>query len=236
MRAWIYDRVFLRLTTGWYREVLRRLPRGACILDVGIGTGSALARNASLVNERDLQVVGIDVDGGYLRSCRRQLAEAGLTRSVRTRLESIYDHRGGPYDAVYFSGSFMLLADPVAALRHVADLISPTGRIYFTQTINTKTTPVLEKLKPLLHQVTSIHFGRVTYESELVEAIHRANLQLDGWHTLGRAGSLAFCLATARRPVRPITDARPATAGDAMPRRHDKLSGHPEPARVSFGR
>jgi SAM-dependent methyltransferase len=237
MRAWIYDRVFARLTTGWYREVLKRLPKGACILDVGIGTGSALARNALLVNERRLQVVGIDVDGGYLRSCRHHLAEAGLAQSVSTRLESIYDHRGGPYQAVYFSGSFMLLPDPVAALRHVSHLLSPAGRIYFTQTINTKRVPALEKLKPMLHRITSIHFGRVTYEHELLDAIRQAGLQLDGWHTLGRTGSLAFCLATARRPIGAVAGEMVAAAAAATtPAYRNELGGGPQPASVSLSR
>jgi SAM-dependent methyltransferase len=232
MRAWIYDKVFLRLTAGWYREVLRRLPRGARILDVGIGTGSALAKNAGLVNERGLHVVGIDVDGGYLRSCRRRVADAGLSRSVTARLESVYDHRGGPYDAVYFSGSFMLLSDPVGALRHVADLLSPAGRIYFTQTINTRRAPLLERLKPALHRLTSIHFGQVTYEHELTDAILRAGLQLEGWHPLGRAGSLTFCLATARPLAGPTSVERWPTP-PPLPRDH-QLGGSRQPASASF--
>jgi ubiquinone/menaquinone biosynthesis C-methylase UbiE len=233
MRAWIYDRIFLHLTSGWYREVLRRLPRGACMLDVGIGTGSALARNAALVNERDLQVVGVDVDGSYLRRCRRRLGEAGLARRVKTRLESIYHHKGGPYQAVYFSGSFMLLPDPVAALRHVTRLLAPGGRIYLTLTINTRKAPILERLKPMLHRLTSIHFGRVTYEHQLLDTIRRADLQLDGWHTLARTGNFAFCLATARRPIGPLSSdlaLAGATAGV-----EDNL-GAPQPASVTVGR
>lgn len=101
MRAWIYDRAFLGITAGWYREVLRRLPRGARMLDVGIGTGGALVRHANLVRERNLYIVGVDIDTGYLRRCRKRVAEAGLARHVVPLFRSIYEHRGGPYDAVY---------------------------------------------------------------------------------------------------------------------------------------
>ncbi|MEA3641327.1 MAG: SAM-dependent methyltransferase, partial [Lamprobacter sp.] len=38
MRSYIYDALILRLTSQWYAEVLRRLPEGAAMLDVGIGT------------------------------------------------------------------------------------------------------------------------------------------------------------------------------------------------------
>jgi hypothetical protein len=58
MRGWIYDRLVAGMTTSWYREVLSRLPYGARVLDVGIGTGSALAGCAEVVRSKDLQVVG----------------------------------------------------------------------------------------------------------------------------------------------------------------------------------
>jgi ubiquinone/menaquinone biosynthesis C-methylase UbiE len=200
VRAWIYDRAFSGLTTNWYHEVLKRLPRGSRLLDVGIGTGASLSRSAALVRERRLHIVGLDIDETYLRRCRRRLAEVGLARHVTAKLESVYDHHEGPYDAVYFSASFMLLPEPVRALRHVARLLAPGGRIYFTQTIHAKKSPVMERLKPLLHRITTIHFGRVTYEEEFVAAIRQAGLQVDEWHTLGRASKLRFCLATAKRP------------------------------------
>lgn len=204
MRAWIYDQTFVGLTVGWYREVLKRLPRGARLLDVGIGTGGALVRNADLVKERHLHVVGVDIDNGYLRRCRKLVAGAGLARHVVPKLESIYDHRGGPYDAVYFSASFMLLPDPVRALRHAAQMLSPDGRVYFTQTIHTKRAPVLEKVKPMLHRLTTIHFGRVTYEQELVDVVRRAGLHLHEWQNLGGGRDLRFCLAMAARSARAV--------------------------------
>ncbi|HQR52197.1 MAG TPA: methyltransferase domain-containing protein [Burkholderiales bacterium] len=210
MRAWIYDQTFVGLTVGWYREVLKRLPRGARLLDVGIGTGGALVRNAALVRSRDLHIVGVDIDGVYLRRCRKLVGETGLGRYVTPLLESVYDHRGGPYDAIYFSASFMLLPDPVGALRHAAQMLAPGGRIYFTQTIHTKRAPVMEKVKPLLHRLTTIHFGRVTYEHELVEVVGRSGLHLHEWHNLGGTRDLRFCLAMAKRPARGVENDLPA--------------------------
>ncbi len=200
MRAWIYDKTFAGLTVGWYREVLKRLPRGARLLDVGIGTGGALVRNAALVKARDLHIVGIDIDRVYLRRCRKLVEGAGLARHVVPVLESIYDHHGGPYDAVYFSASFMLLPDPLHALRHAAEMLSPGGRVYFTQTIHTKRVPLMERLKPMLHRLTTIHFGRVTYEHDLIDVVRRAGLHLHEWQHLGGGRDLRFCLATARPP------------------------------------
>lgn len=195
MRAWIYDTAILPLTTKWYAEVLGRLPDGARLLDVGIGTGGALARNAELVRRKDLHVVGVDVDADYVKRAQQQISEAGLSERVEVRLESIYDHRGGPYDAAYFSASFMLMPDPPAVLRHVQTLLTPTGRVYFTQTFQDRKSSLLEKAKPLLGKVTTIEFGRVTYEQDFRETVAAGGLDLQELVTMDKSGSRSYRLA-----------------------------------------
>jgi tRNA A58 N-methylase Trm61 len=195
VRAWIYDTAILPLTTKWYAEVLGRLPDGARLLDVGIGTGGALARNAELVRRKDLHVVGVDVDADYVKRAQQQISEAGLSDRVEVRLESIYDHRGGPYDAAYFSASFMLMPDPPAVLRHVQTLLTPTGRVYFTQTFQDRKSSLLEKAKPLLGKVTTIEFGRVTYEQDFRETVAAGGLELQELVTMDKSGSRSYRLA-----------------------------------------
>ena len=96
MRAWIYDRTILGLTTEWYAEVLTRLPAGAHLLDVGIGTGGALAANEALVQQQELRITGVDIDPDYVRKATERLRQVGLAEAVDVRLQSIYDHDGGP--------------------------------------------------------------------------------------------------------------------------------------------
>ncbi|MEZ4237457.1 MAG: class I SAM-dependent methyltransferase [Myxococcota bacterium] len=195
MRGLIYDAAILPLTTKWYAEVLGRLPQGARLLDVGIGTGGALARNAELVVARDLHVVGVDIDADYITRCQRKLAEAGLSDRVEARLQSVLDHVDGPYDAVYFSASFMLMPDPPAVLRHVIGLLAPGGRIFFTQTFQDKQSKLLEKAKPLLGKVTTIEFGRVTYEEEFRDTVAAGGLDLTELVTMDTSGARSYRLA-----------------------------------------
>ncbi len=148
------------------------------MLDVGIGTGAALVRCADLVRVKRLQVVGLDIDRDYLRRCRAALTRAGLSTQVRPVLSSVYDHRGGPYDAVYFSASLMLLPDPAAAIAHVAGLLAPDGRLFATQTFQHRRSPLLERVKPMFRHVTTIHFGRVTYEEDFRLAFADAGVDL----------------------------------------------------------
>jgi cyclopropane fatty-acyl-phospholipid synthase-like methyltransferase len=175
--------------------VIDRLPIGARLLDVGIGTGGALARNADRVRARDLRVVGVDIDPDYVARCRRRLAAAELSDRVEVRLQSVLDHTGGPYDAVYFSASFMLLPDPAGALRHVSGLLAPEGRVFFTQTFQDRPSRLLEKAKPLLKRVTTIEFGRVTYEDDFRRTVADGGLELLELVTMQRRGSRSYRLA-----------------------------------------
>lgn len=201
LRGLIYDAMFRPLTTGWYRQVLERLPDGAHMLDVGIGTGSALARNSSLLREKKLRITGIDIDSDYVVRARKRIREAGLDDIVDVRLESVYDHKDGPYDAVYFSASFMILPEPERALHHVSTLLNPAGRIFFTQTFSERRSTLLEKAKPLLKNLTTVEFGRVTYEEDFVDTLRAGGLQLEELTVMNGSPVHSYRLAIAsRRP------------------------------------
>jgi SAM-dependent methyltransferase len=193
-RAWIYDRLVVGLTAPWYRAVIDRLPAGARVLDVGIGTGAALARSADQVRAKDLALVGLDIDPDYLARCRAELARSGLAGRVTPLLASVYDHTGGPYDAVYFSGSLMLLPDPAAALRHTASLLAPGGRLFSTQTFHHRRSALRDRAKPLL-RVTTVRFGRVTYEDDFRAAFAAAGVDLAELTTLTDRGASSYRLA-----------------------------------------
>ncbi|ABI55736.1 Methyltransferase type 11 [Alkalilimnicola ehrlichii MLHE-1] len=198
IRSLIYDTLILRLTSRWYAEVLDRLPEDATLLDVGIGTAGALLANADRVVQKRLRITGIDIDTDYVDRARSRIRDSALADRVGVQLESVYDHQGGPYDAVYFSGSFMLLPEPEQALRHCASLLKPDGRIYFTQTIQKRPSRWMETLKPMLKRVTTIDFGRVTYEDEFRAEIRAAGLALEEFTLLAHHGSRASCIAVAR--------------------------------------
>jgi ubiquinone/menaquinone biosynthesis C-methylase UbiE len=201
-RAWLYDRLVAGMTSGWYREVLSRLPRGTRLLDVGIGTGAALVRCADLVRERELSIVGLDVDADYLARCERGLRGAGLS-GVTPVLESVYDHAGGPYDAAYFSASLMLLPDPAEAIRRVVGLLSPGGTLYATQSFQLRRSRLAERGKPMIRHLTTIEFGRVTYEHDFRACFAEAGVDLTELHTMRTTRHLAHRLAVARPATPP---------------------------------
>jgi protein-L-isoaspartate O-methyltransferase len=74
-------------------------------------------------------VCSVDYDSDYVASCDAGIKAAKLEGVVSVQNASIYDYKGGPYDAVYFSGSLMLMPDTTAALKHVATLLAPGGKM-----------------------------------------------------------------------------------------------------------
>ena len=203
MRSWIYDRAVQPLTRQWYRAVLERLEPATRMLDVGIGTGGALADNADIVHGRDLSIRGIDIDADYVATCTRRMEAAGLSDRVAVSLQSLYDHQDGPYDAVYFGASFMLMPRPIDALRHAQALLADSGRVFFTQTFQGRRSRIAEWGKPLLVRLTTIDFGAVTYEADFRRIVEEAGLRLDAFEQIGSARlGLEYCLAegTPRSP------------------------------------
>ncbi len=178
VRAGIYDTAIIQMTVPWYAAVLQRVAPGSHLLDVGVGTGKALLANRDLLVERDLRVTGVDIDEAYVRACREAVHQAGMEERIDVRLESIYDHGDGPYDAVYFSASFMLLPDPVAALHHVSGQLAEKARIYFTQTFEHRRSPAVERIKPMLRWLTTVDFGTVTYERDFEQILSAAGMQI----------------------------------------------------------
>lgn len=207
MRAKIYDLLFHRLSKGWYREVLERLPRQGQLLDVGVGTGSSLLGNHALLRERELRVLGIDINVSYLRAAQQRAQAEGLAEQVALREQSVYDLDGERFDAVYFSASFMLLPDQLSALQVVQRQLREGGKIYFTQTFEKKKNRLMELIKPLLYRITTVHFGVVTYEAPFLALLQEAGLELCENCVLS---------SSARREVRLISAARSGAHSDAI--------------------
>ncbi|KAJ8602376.1 hypothetical protein CTAYLR_004220 [Chrysophaeum taylorii] len=171
--ATIYDVVITRLTVRWYAVVLESFDDGSKILDVGVGTLSALAPHASMIANKRLTIAGVDYESAYVKAAQLRIdRDPTLKARVVVRCASVYDTQTleelraahGPFDGAYFSGSLTLMPDPVAALRAAAAVVRPGGTIHCTQTYQRRTPPLLATIKPLLKYATTIDFGQLTTE------------------------------------------------------------------------
>ena len=226
----LYDIVIVNMTARWYAAVLELLPPGSRVLDVGIGTASALARNRQAIHKKKLRIVGMDYDAPYIARAREVVAGARLGDVVALECCSIYeeglgarlaklakaaaddDDDGTKFDAVYFSGSLMVMPQPAEALRVAGALLRPGGKIYITQTLQRRYVPGLAQLKPLLFYLTTIDFGQLVYEGQLTELLEGVGMEL--LHDGAIAGSVDTPLQAAHLVVCKPAAAAAAAAAD----------------------
>ena len=78
----VYDLLIVRMTTRWYAAVLKELRPRDRLLDIGIGTASALVRNRQAIVDANLFIVGIDYERSYIEKAVTVVANARLKDQV----------------------------------------------------------------------------------------------------------------------------------------------------------
>lgn len=184
--AQIYNAVIAQMTSQWYAAVLSDLPAHSTVLDVGIGTAGALLKNNNVIVQKSLSIYGVDVSKQYMEAARRAVSSNKLEEHVHIVCQSIYDVPSiqtwlrkssgkAVVDAVYFSGSFSLLPDPLEALNAAQQLLKPGGTIYITQTYASSLSRMGEITKPLIKYFTTIDFGQLVSNEKAMKLFEASN-------------------------------------------------------------
>ncbi len=205
LKSWIYDVIIVAMTAIWYREVLTRLPMNARVLDVGIGTATSLIDNRDIVISKNIHFTGVDYDAAYIDAATEAIRRHRLTPFVGVVCCSIHEydpkkhhdsnnnvHRHHDhFDAIYFSGSFMIIPDKVKALQRTVAFLKPSAdsRIYFTQTFESPGIVgfAMTYIKPMLKYLLSIDFGSVTYEGDFRQVLRDADVTISELHVIQKS-------------------------------------------------
>ena len=67
---------------------------------------------------------------------------------------------------------------PLAALRAAATMLKPSGTIYITQTFQRRNVPGLSMFKPMMKYLTTIDFGQLVFEPEVVHIVESAQMEV----------------------------------------------------------
>jgi 2-polyprenyl-3-methyl-5-hydroxy-6-metoxy-1,4-benzoquinol methylase len=121
----LFDR-YADIIDGRYRPWLESvLPEHAVrALDAGCGAG----RYTTLLADRCQQVLGIDVAEGLLTRARQRRARPNITYTHRD-LRDLAGGEDGRFDVVLAVAVVHHLPDPAAAIRQLAGLVAPGGRL-----------------------------------------------------------------------------------------------------------
>jgi SAM-dependent methyltransferase len=105
---------------------------GQRVLDIGSGLGDVSMIAAGLVGSSG-EIVGIELDAGYVARARERVAAAGFRHVtfIHADVTDIRNHR--PFDAVVGRLVLNHCPDPVAVLRSLSQLVVPGGVIAFQE-------------------------------------------------------------------------------------------------------
>lgn len=173
LTAFLYDLVISRFLT--ITSHLLMLPHMAKLsgsfLDVGSGTGAPLQTIINNLKESYSKIVGVDMHHEYTLEAQRRFASDPDVTIYEMNFYDIKKQLNEKFNFIFFSFSFMLMPDQVAAINTAKSCLENDGRIAFLMTINPKENPIVRKLKPLIYKLTSIDFGNQTYQSQFEEVL-----------------------------------------------------------------
>ncbi|MBR9980588.1 MAG: class I SAM-dependent methyltransferase [Desulfatitalea sp.] len=167
MRNQIYALIFNDITSWCYKNCLSYFPAGSSILDVGIGNGIMLKHFHNLIREKNLNIIGIDINKTYLNQCNGLIENYNLENHIEIHnapIERYEPPAAGYFNYILFSMSFMLFDDQRLVLDRIKTWLKPDGQMVFFQTLFKERMPIVEFVKPKLNYLTTIDFGRITYQ------------------------------------------------------------------------
>ncbi|WP_052507146.1 class I SAM-dependent methyltransferase [Desulfonatronovibrio magnus] len=174
----LYNLIFSDMSKLCYTNCLQLYPEKAQILDVGIGNGVMIKKNHKLIKEKNLQIIGLDINKHYLEHCRKLISEYSLENQVQVIQESVLKFtppNNINFDYVFFGQSFMLMSEQKEILEKTKQWLKPEGKVVFFQTMFKNKSKLMEFVKPRLKFLTTVDFGKVTYEKEFYKLLSEGN-------------------------------------------------------------
>lgn len=133
--------------------------------------------------------MGVDYNKFYIEAAKKRFENFPNVEIKEMNFYDIENEIKRKFDVVVFSSSFMILPRPYDALKIAQRVLNKGGKIYFLMTLFENKgyfEKIIELVKPYLKYVSSVDFGRITYESEFEKLIVDSGLKiLEKWRCTG---------------------------------------------------
>lgn len=165
-RAATYDRTVGRGERLFLRGLRRAFGAELCgdTLEIAVGSGLNLPHYADAVRT----AVGIDLSGGMLEQSRRRAADLGRPIALVQMDAQRLAFADASFDTVAVSLALCTIPDPERALREIARVCRPGGRVVLLEHVRSPVWPMaaLQRLfSPCQERLIGCHLARETIET-----------------------------------------------------------------------
>ncbi len=181
MKNQLYKLVINDVTDHCYKNCLNYFPNYSVVMDVGIGNGLMMKKYHSLIKSKNLNIIGIDINKEYLNHCNCLIRIYQLEDQIKIYHQSVESYRPPKkqyFDFILFSMSFMLFNEQHLVLDRIKNWLKPGGKIVFFQTMWQDRARLIEFIKLQLKYITTVDFGKVTYEKDFFDLLNEKNLSI----------------------------------------------------------
>lgn len=181
LRQKLYDHLFGDVnlpisTTNLYFSFLQRMKSGVTILDIGVGTGVYFQdpRCISLIKEKGIKIVGIDINREDIELASRRISESGTEESIEVRWVDLfkYDRDLNEFDVILFSESYPVIPRDLMKkmLMHIIHSKKFSGELVFINNVEDNPEWGQKNSKHLLKYVMfGIEFGRLVSTADMMK-------------------------------------------------------------------
>jgi cyclopropane fatty-acyl-phospholipid synthase-like methyltransferase len=154
-----------------YKTVLERLPNRSRILEVGIGNGICVKRNADLIRDKNLTILGIDIDPDYLKLCNQYIVEEKLEKQVKAICQDLLTmDTKDKFDCIFFMESYPVIPNEIMKqmMEKCKSLLSKNGHVSFVHNLVKSKNPFVDFIRPKLKYIPGVYidFGVLTTHNE----------------------------------------------------------------------
>ena len=153
-----------RLFFGRLRhELWARVPEGARVLEVGVGTGINLS-----YYPRAARVTAIDISERMLKRAKARADRLGVTVELSLMDAQRLTFDDASFDSVVATFVFCSVPDPVAGLREAGRVLRPGGQLLLLEHVRSENPvagKVMDWLNPLVVRLSGANINRRTVEN-----------------------------------------------------------------------
>ena len=168
-------------TTHGYAYILNNFAKkDNTILDIGIGSGMYFSSSEvqTLIDEKNLQIEGLDIDTGALEKCKSRVKNTIIEKNISIIEENIFAHTK-KYDVILFMESFPVIDTHLfqEMYKYAIQNLSKEGtKIICYHNLVGNNNLIRRVSKPLLVRMIGIDFGKLTCVDRMANILPKASI------------------------------------------------------------